>query len=127
MSDWMWTETREVAEKIHLRGDVNHHNEPHFSVVMENLFSTLEPYSYRRNVASLSLSYRYFHDVHSEDSHSLIPLVSIFIARIGHATSAESKHPHFPHFVSNVRRKFKTVFPQELLFCVTLLRAWVLP
>lgn len=74
--------------------------------------------------ACLSLFYRYFHDVHSEEYHSLIPLVPTFIARIGHATSAESNHSHFPHFFFKCK---KEVFTEELLLSVTLLRAWVVP
>ena len=44
-----------------------------FNLLGENLYSKLQPLSHRREVASLSLFYRYFHGHCSEDLASLMP------------------------------------------------------
>ena len=44
-----------------------------YNLLGENLFSKLQPLSHRRDVASLSLFYRYFHGHCSEDLASLMP------------------------------------------------------
>ena len=70
------------------------------NLVGDELFSSLEPLSHRRDVASLSLLYRYFHGKCSDALHSLT-----FTARTRLATSTVANHPHFLR-LPNIRRKF---------------------
>ena len=83
------------------------------NLVGDDLFSSLQPLSQRRDVASLSLLYRYFHGKCSNELHSLVPPRQTFRARTRLATSVESNHPH-PLRIPNLRRKFHdvTFFPR---------------
>ena len=75
------------------------------NLVGDELFSSLEPLSHRRDVASLSLPYRYFHGKCSDEIHSLIPKAQTFTARTRLATSPVANHLHFLR-LPNIRRKF---------------------
>ena len=63
-------------------------------LVGEELFSTLSPLAHRRNVASLSLFYRYVNGKCSEELHSAVPPERTFLVRTRFAMSSKS-HPHF--------------------------------
>ena len=63
-------------------------------LVGEELFSTLSPLSHRRNVASLSLFYRYFHGRCSDELHLAIPSERSFQVRTRFAVSCKS-HPSY--------------------------------
>lgn len=79
-----------------------------------DLFSTLQPLSYRCNIARLAL-YHCLHDKCSDEHNSLIPIVQIFETRIRHVTSTESNH-HFL-YIPNVIGKIFSL--PELLLCGT--------
>ena len=63
-------------------------------LVGEELFASLQSLSHRRNVASLSLFYRYFYGKCSDELHLLVPPVRDFPIRTRFAKSSEA-HPHF--------------------------------
>ena len=63
-------------------------------LVGDDLFSSLQPLSHRRNVASLSLFYRYFHGKCSDELHSLVPPIREFTRSTRFSESASS-HPYF--------------------------------
>ena len=63
-------------------------------LVGEKLFASLQSLSYRRNVASLSIFYRYFYGKCSDELHLFVPPVRDFPIRIRFAESSEA-HPHF--------------------------------
>ena len=63
-------------------------------LVGEELYSTLPPLSLRRNVASLSLFYRYYHGKCSDELHSSVPCERSFSVRTRFALASKS-HPHF--------------------------------
>ena len=63
-------------------------------LVGDELFSSLQPLSHRRNVASLSLFYRYFHGKCSDELHSLVPPIREFSRNTRFAKSTTS-HPYF--------------------------------
>ena len=61
-------------------------------LIGEELFNTLQPLSHRRDVASLSLFYRYFHGRCSEELHSLVPALQSFPVRTCFAVTAHWYH-----------------------------------
>ena len=63
-------------------------------LVGDELFSSLQPLSHRRDVASLSLFYRYFHGKCSEELHSLVPPIKEFTRSTRFAKSTTS-HPYY--------------------------------
>lgn len=69
--------------------------------MVEELFSILQPLSFRCNVTYLSLLCHYFHDKCSDELFFFWG----FIPRTCFATSTELTHPCFPR-VPNLRRKF---------------------
>ena len=83
------------------------------NLVGSDLFTTLQPLSHRRNVASLTLLYRYFHGKCSVELHSLVPPLRTFSARTRFATSTETNHPFFLN-TPPLRRKFhaESFFPR---------------
>ncbi len=64
------------------------------NLVGDDLFSTLAPLSLRRDVASLSLLYRYFHGRCSNELHSLVPPLQTFRVRTRLAAFTQSNHPY---------------------------------
>ena len=64
------------------------------NLVGDDLFSTLPPLSLRRDVASLSLLYRYFHGRCSNELHSLVPPLQTFRVRTRLAAFTQSNHPY---------------------------------
>ena len=81
-------------------------------LVGDALFSKLEPLSHRRNVASLSLLYRYYYGKCSEELHSLVPVLYKFPRR---TRFSEINHPHYLS-VPIVSRKFheQSFFPRTI-------------
>ena len=73
-------------------------------LVGEQLYSTLPPLSLRRNVASLSLFYRYFHGKCSGELHDSVPCERSFSRRTRFALASET-HPHFLN-IPFIRTKF---------------------
>ena len=65
-------------------------------LIGEELFNTLQPLSHRRDVASLSLFYRYFHGRCSEELHSLVPALRSFPVRTRFAVTAHPYHVDVP-------------------------------
>ena len=63
-------------------------------LVGEELFSSLQSLSHRRNVASLALLYRYFHGKCSDELHSLVPPLRVFKRNTRFAKEKDS-HPYF--------------------------------
>ena len=61
-------------------------------LIGEELFNTLQPLSHRRDVASLSLFYHYFHGRCSEELHSLVPALRSFPVRTRFAVTAHPYH-----------------------------------
>lgn len=82
-------------------------------VVGDKLFCTLQPFSHRRGVESLSLLYRYFNGKCSDEMRSLDPPVLNFTARTRHATHIAENHPQSPH-IPLARCKFhsSSFFPR---------------
>ena len=70
----------------------------------EEHFASLQSLSHRRNVASLSLSYRYFYGKFSDEFHLLVPPVRDFPIRTRFAKSREA-HPNFLN-IATPRCKF---------------------
>ena len=71
-------------------------------LIGDELFNTLQPLPHRRNVASLSLFYRYFHGKCSDELHSLVPPIRSFPVRTRFAVSV---HPFFVD-IPKIRTKF---------------------
>ena len=72
-------------------------------LVGDELFSSLQSLSHRRNVASLTLFYRYFNGKCSDELHSLVPPIKEF----HHITRyARTKNAH-PFFVDLPRTRTK--------------------
>ena len=63
-------------------------------LVGDELFASLQPLSHRRNVAGLSLFYRYFQGDCSEELHSLVPKKREFPVHTRFSETCEL-HPHF--------------------------------
>ena len=63
-------------------------------LVGDELFASLQSLSHRRNVASLSLFYRYIQGKCSEELHSLVPKKREFPIRTRFSEDCEL-HPHF--------------------------------
>lgn len=70
-----------------------------------NYFFTLQPFSYRHKVASLSLLYQYAHGKSSDKLQSLVTLVQTFTAKTQCAIYTEEDHSH-SFYIPLVRRKF---------------------
>ena len=81
-------------------------------LVGDELFASLQPLSHRRNVASLSLFYRYFQGKCSEELHSLVPKKREFTIPTRFSETCEL-HPHFLE-LSMARTEFhsKSFFPR---------------
>ena len=80
-------------------------------LVGEELYSTLQPLSHRRNVASLSLFYRYFHGKCSDELKDLVP-ARVVNHHITRSSVASADHPYLLR-VPGCRRNFhaRTFFP----------------
>merc|ERR1711954_428911 len=63
-------------------------------LIGDNLFKTLQPLSHRRNVASLSLLYRYYSGKCSEELHQLVPPPKAFGKDTRLAVHTRQNHPH---------------------------------
>ena len=61
-------------------------------LVGDSLFSSLQPLSHRRNVASLSLLYRYYNGKCSNELHEMVPPRRTFVRNTRFSSNA---HPHF--------------------------------
>ena len=72
------------------------------NLVGDDLFNSLQSLSHRRDVASLSLLYRYFHGKCSNKLSLLVPDTHIFTHETRLATSTHSNHLH----ITNPRRDF---------------------
>ena len=66
-------------------------------LVGDNLFSTLQPLSHRRNVASLSLFYRYYNGKCSQELHEMVPHLKTFGRSTRYSSRVQENHPHFLH------------------------------
>ena len=64
-------------------------------LVGDELFSTLQPLSQRRDVASLALLYRYFHGECSEELQAMVPPVKVFPRNTRLASSVKTNHRYF--------------------------------
>ena len=71
------------------------------SLVGEELFKTLQPLSHRRNVASLSLFYRYFHGRCSDELHQMVPPLKKFGRRTRLANTSHQYVLDIPKAKSN--------------------------
>ena len=60
-----------------------------------NLFSTLQPLSHRRNIASLSLFYRYYHGKCSRELHEMVPNHKKFNRNTRYSSRVQEDRPHF--------------------------------
>ena len=61
-------------------------------LVGDSLFSSLQPLSHRRNVASLSLLYRYYNGKCSKELHEMVPPKRTFVRNTRFSSNV---HPHF--------------------------------
>ena len=61
-------------------------------LVGDSLFLSLQPLSHRRNVASLSLLYRYYNGKCSNELQEIVPPRKTFVRNTRFASNA---HPHF--------------------------------
>ena len=77
-----------------------------------DLFSTLQSLSHWRNVANLSLFYRYYFGKCAKELHDLVPKRQEF-ARNTRYDDSSCKHPEFLR-IPNIRRKFheQSFFPR---------------
>lgn len=66
---------------------------------MVGYFPLYSLFPHRRNATSLSLFYRHFFDKCSDELHTLVQLVQIFIAKARHVTSTESKRTFPPYSI----------------------------
>ena len=64
-------------------------------LIGDDLFSTLQPLSHRRNVASLSLFYRYYNGKCSEELRSMVPPCKTFGRSTRYSSRIQQDHPHF--------------------------------
>ena len=82
-------------------------------LIGDDLFSTLQPLSHRRDVSRLSLFYRYYHGDCSEELDSLLPPAKTFPVRTRLAATTVKHHPH-P--VPKTRSKFhqQSSFPRTV-------------
>ena len=80
-------------------------------LIGNELFSTLHTLSYRRDVASLSLFYRYFYGKCSDELHSLIPPLWNFGRRTRFAVNS---HPFFLRIpLSQTKFHADSFFPKK--------------
>ena len=63
-------------------------------LIGDALFKTLQPLSHRRNVASLTLLYRYYSGKCSEELHQLVPPPKVFGMDTRLAVHTRQNHPH---------------------------------
>ena len=78
-------------------------------LIGHDLYSTLQPLSHRRNVASISLFYRYFHGKCSQELHSLVPPNRQFQRQTRFSNDC-SKHPHYLHVPKSLHKFHETSF-----------------
>ena len=64
-------------------------------LVGDSLFTTLQPLSHRRNVASLSLFYRYYNGKCSQELQKMVPCCKTFGRNTRYSTRVQKNHPHF--------------------------------
>lgn len=76
-----------------------------YTLVGDELFSTLQPISHRRDVASFLLLYRYSHGVCSDELSSFVPPLLNFTAKTRCLRPIVANHPNSLR-VSLVRCKF---------------------
>ena len=63
-------------------------------LIGDELFKSLQPLSHRRDVASLSLLYRYHSGRCSEELKSLVPPPKVFVRDTRLASFTQRNHPH---------------------------------
>ena len=63
-------------------------------LIGDELFKSLQPLSHRRNVASLSLLYRYYSGRCSEELKTLVPPLKVFVRDTRLASFTQRNHPH---------------------------------
>ena len=78
-------------------------------LVGPDLYSTLQPLSHRRDVASISLFYRYFHGKCSTELHSLVPPLRVFRRQTRYSNDC-AKHPFFLQIPKSHHKFHETSF-----------------
>lgn len=63
-------------------------------ILFEELFSTVQYFSYRQNTVSLLLVCRYFQGKYSDDIDSFVSPVLTFMAKTRHVKYILANHPH---------------------------------
>ena len=63
-------------------------------LIGDELFKSLQPLSHRRDVASLSLLYRYYSGRCSEELKTLVPPLKVFVRDTRLASFTQRNHPH---------------------------------
>ena len=84
-------------------------------LVGPELYSTLQPLSHRRNVASISLFYRYIYGKCSTELHSLVPPLRVFRRQTRYSNDC-AKHPFLLQILKS-HHKFheSSFFPRNSL------------
>lgn len=78
--------------------------------------SKQQPLSCKCTIVRLLQFCHYFHGKYLNEPHYLVPTVQTFTAGSCYGSSMELNHSHFFH-ITNVKRKFLSASPQELLLC----------
>ena len=76
-------------------------------LVGDSLFSTLQPLSHRRNVASLALLYRYYNGRCSNELHEMVPPRKTFARNTRFSANV---HPHFLEVDTSVQNFHRQSF-----------------
>ena len=85
-------------------------------LVGPELYSTLQPLSHRRNAATISLFYRYFHGKCSTELHSLVSPLRVFRRQTRYSNDC-AKHPFFPKSLNHTTNFTElALFPAQLNF-----------
>merc|ERR1711954_544049 len=92
-------------------------------LIGDNLFKTLQPLSHRRNVASLSLLYRYYSGKCSEELNQLVPPPKVFGKDTRLAVHTRQNHPHALRVPDSMKYfHADSVFPRTVKLLVGYLR-----
>ena len=85
-------------------------------LIGDALFKTLQPLSHRRNVASLSLLYRYYSGKCSEELHQLVPPPKVFGKDTRLAMHTRQNHPHTLEVPDSMKKCFhaNSFFPRTV-------------
>ena len=86
-------------------------------LVGDSLFSSLQPLSHRRNVASLSLLYRYYNGKCSKELQEMVPPRRTFVRNTRFASNA---HPHFLEVETHQNFHMQSFFPRTATLWNTL-------